>query len=119
MRNQGVAEGASEAGDLRGSAASPAMQLTLLSRSYCHLCDEMRAAVLPLAAAHGAALVIVDVDADAGLEAAHGDRVPVLFLGTPGGGLELCHYHLDVARVRAALAAQGGGRREPGSGGAG
>ena len=90
------------------------MQLTLLSRSYCHLCDEMRAAVLPLAAAYGAALVVVDVDTDAGLEAAHGDRVPVLFLGAPGSGLELCHYHLDTARVRAALAAPASARRRPG-----
>ena len=87
-----------------GDAGPTAMQLTLLSRGYCHLCDEMRVAVLPLAAAHGAALVVVDVDADPALEAAHGDRVPVLFLGAPDGGLELCHFHLDVPRVRAALA---------------
>ena len=39
------------------------MQLTLLVRAYCHLCDEMLAAVQPLAAAHGAAIDVVDVDA--------------------------------------------------------
>jgi len=81
------------------------MQLTLVSRGYCHLCDEMQAAVLPLAAAYAVALVVVDVDADPALEAACGDRVPVLFLGAPDGGRELCHFHLDPARVRAALAA--------------
>jgi hypothetical protein len=83
------------------------MQLTLLSRGYCHLCDEMHAAVLPLAAAHGAALVVIDVDADPRIEAAHGDRVPVLFLGTLEDGRELCHFHLDLPRVLAALAGRG------------
>jgi hypothetical protein len=81
------------------------MQLTLLGRAYCHLCDEMRAAAVPLAASHGAALVVVDVDADPDLEEAYGDRVPVLFLGAPGTGLELCHFHIDEPCVRAALAA--------------
>ena len=85
------------------SAAPPAMQLSLLSRSYCHLCDEMLAAVQPLAAAHGVEVVVIDVDADPQLEAAHGDRVPVLFLGAPEGGRELCHFHVDLPRLRAAL----------------
>ena len=38
------------------------------------------------------------------LEAAYGERVPVLLLGRPGTGTELCHFHLDGARVAAALA---------------
>ena len=84
------------------------MKLTLLTRAYCHLCDEMRDALLPLAAARGVAVVTIDVDAHPGLEAAHGDRVPVLFLGEPAGGTELCHYHLDAARVRQALDSAGG-----------
>jgi hypothetical protein len=84
------------------------MQLTLLGRAWCHLCDDMHAAVLPLVAAHGAVLVVIDVDADPGLEAAHGDRVPVLFLGVPDGGVELCHFHIDLPRVSAALAATAG-----------
>ena len=36
---------------------------------------------------------------DAALEAVWGDRVPVLFLGPPAPARELCHYHLDAARV--------------------
>ncbi len=82
--------------------------LTLLSRAYCHLCDEMREAVEPIARRYGAALVEVDVDAHPTLEAAHGERVPVLFLGAPADGRELCHYRLAAAAVEAALA--GGGR---------
>jgi len=84
---------------------SGGLKLTLLSRAYCHLCYEMRAAVAPIAAAHGAALSVVDVDADQTLEAVYGDRVPVLFLGAPGSGIELGHYVCDTAHVSAALAA--------------
>ena len=79
------------------------MTLTLLSRAYCHLCDEMRAAVGPLAAAAGATFTVVDVDAEPNLESAYGDRVPVLFAGEPGRGEELCHFRVDVQRVEAAL----------------
>ena len=80
-----------------------ALQLTLLVRAYCHLCDDMRAAVQPLADAAGASLVEFDVDADPALEARYGERVPVLLLGSLDG-VELCHYHIDRARVADALA---------------
>jgi Glutaredoxin-like domain (DUF836) len=79
--------------------------LTLLSRAYCHLCDEMRDALAPIALRHGAGVADIDVDAYPGLEAAFGERVPVLLLGTPEDGVELCHYHLDADAVEAALAA--------------
>src|SRR5689334_12359108 len=91
----------SDAGARTERSSSP--KLTLLSRSYCHLCDEMLAAVRPLAAAAGATLDVVDVDADPKLEAAYGDRVPVLFAGEPGSGVELCHFRVDFRRVEAAL----------------
>jgi hypothetical protein len=75
------------------------MRLTLLVRAYCHLCDEMRAALAPIAARHGARIDEIDVDADAALEARWGDLVPVLL----HDGNELCHYTLDAARVEHAL----------------
>ena len=78
--------------------------LTLLSRSYCHLCDDMRDALTPLAQRHGATVAEVDVDAHPDLEARYGDLVPVLLLGTPADGVALCHYRLDAAAVAAALA---------------
>lgn len=87
-------------GDARGDEA---IVLTLLSRPYCHLCEDMHAALAPLAARHGATVVIVDVDADPALERDHGDRVPVLFLGSAQAGTELCHYHLDAGGVERAL----------------
>ncbi|HET9671142.1 MAG TPA: glutaredoxin family protein [Casimicrobiaceae bacterium] len=77
--------------------------LTLLSRAYCHLCDDMREALAPLARRAGARVAELDVDADPALEAKFGDLVPVLLLGSVDHGVELCHFALDVARVRAAL----------------
>ena len=56
--------------------------------------------------AHGATLVVIDVDADPALEARYGERVPVLSPAT-GDRRELCHYRLDPARVEAALARAG------------
>jgi hypothetical protein len=78
--------------------------LTLLSRAYCHLCDEMRDAVTQIASRHDVAFVELDVDGEPALEAAFGERVPVLLLGAPLDGIELCHFCLDADKVEAALA---------------
>ena len=80
-----------------------APQLTLYSRAWCHLCEEMRAELEPLARAFGRAIEVVDVDADPALAALYDERVPVLVFN----GIELCHYRLDEARVRSAFAAHG------------
>jgi hypothetical protein len=63
----------------------------------------MRDSLVPMAAAHGAIVREIDVDADPALEAAYGDRVPVVFYGDVDDGLVLCHYHLDRARIVTAL----------------
>jgi glutaredoxin len=73
--------------------------LTLLTRAYCHLCDDMRAALEPMAARAGVAIVEIDVDADPALDAKFGERVPVLLYGR----IALCHYTLDAKRVQEAL----------------
>lgn len=72
------------------------MTLTLVSRSYCHLCQEMERALAPLAADSGIDVEVVDVDADPVLESLYDELVPVLLHGDQ----ELCHYFLDVAKVR-------------------
>jgi thioredoxin reductase (NADPH) len=84
------------------------VRFTLLSRSYCHLCDELLEALRPLAA--GMPVDVIDVDAPehAALEARWGDAVPVLFAGEPAPAHELCRYRLDAARVVAALNAAPG-----------
>jgi glutaredoxin len=76
--------------------------LTLYGRAWCHLCEDMRAALEPLLAEFGAHVEVIDVDADPDLEARYNELVPVLVCD----GVELCHYHLDEVRVRAALSAR-------------
>ncbi len=80
-----------------------AIRLTLLTRAYCHLCDDMRAALAPLLQGRPVTLRELDVDALPELEARYGERVPVLLEGEPPTGRELCHFRLDPAAVRAAL----------------
>lgn len=77
-----------------------AIELTLMSRGYCHLCHDMEAALAPLATEFGAAVRVVDVDADPALEARYDELVPVLLHGET----ELCHYFLDEAKTREYLA---------------
>ena len=77
-----------------------AVELTLISRTYCHLCHDMQEALAPLLAESGARLVVLDVDADPALEAKYDELVPVLLHGEN----ELCHYHLETAKVREYLA---------------
>ena len=66
----------------------------------------MRESLAPLAAAAGARVTEIDVDAHPALEVRYGDLVPVLLQGGVDGR-EVCHYHLDPARVAKALAGAG------------
>ena len=77
-----------------------AIELTLLSRSYCHLCQEMEVALRPLAEEFGASVTVLDVDSDPQLEASYDELVPVLLHGES----EICHYFLDEAKTREYLA---------------
>ena len=77
-----------------------ATELTLLSGSYCHLCHDMEVALAPLAAEFEAVVSVIDVDADPALEAKYDELVPVLLHGE----INLCHYYLDVPKVREYLA---------------
>lgn len=72
---------------------------TLYSRSWCHLCEDMLAALRALETPGRQFEVdVVDVDADPALVARFDELVPVLYgaLDEP----ELCHYFLDEAAVR-------------------
>jgi len=75
-------------------------RLTLLSREYCHLCEEMLAALRQFQGRYDFEVVVVDVDRDPALEQKWGDKVPVLL----DGERELCHYFLDAEVVDARLA---------------
>jgi hypothetical protein len=73
-------------------------KLTLLSRSYCHLCEDMLTALRALAGDRPLDVSVLDVDADADLLARYDELVPVLL---DAEGNVLCHYYLDVGRVEA------------------
>jgi len=73
--------------------------LTVYSRNYCHLCEEMIEALRGLQGLGRFEIAIVDVDADPELERRHGDKVPVLMHGER----ELCHYRLESSIVTAYL----------------
>jgi len=81
-----------------------ALRLTLYSRSWCHLCEDMLEALRAFMARAGLAFTVevVDVDADPALLARYDELVPVL-AGVPGGR-EICHYFLDEAALQAYLA---------------
>jgi len=76
------------------------IELTLISRSYCHLCHDMEVALAPLAVEFGATVNVLDVDADPVLESRYDELVPVLLHGET----ELCHYFLDEPKTREYLA---------------
>ena len=69
--------------------------LTVYSRTYCHLCDDMIAGLHELQARFRFRLTVVDVDSDPALEDLYGEDVPVLMHGSR----ELCRHRLDTARV--------------------
>ena len=81
-------------------AVADVPRLTLYSRYYCHLCDEMTATLTGLAGELGFELAILDVDSDPALEARFNELVPVLM----HGDTELARYRLDLQAVRAYLA---------------
>ncbi|HZG21220.1 MAG TPA: glutaredoxin family protein [Herbaspirillum sp.] len=87
-------------------APSAALQFIIYSRSYCHLCDDLRDALRVALGERPAAIEMVDVDADPALLAHYDELVPVLMGRTADGRwLQLCHYHLDQTRLQDFLAA--------------
>ncbi len=72
-----------------------AATLTVLSRNYCHLCDDMLAGLEPFRASHQVIIQVIDVDESAELESLYGERVPVLFLGEQ----EICHHFLNAPHL--------------------
>ncbi|GLU32380.1 glutaredoxin family protein [Trinickia caryophylli] len=93
------------AGQSPQQALQPNARLIVYGRQWCHLCEEMLAALAPVAAEFGARIEVIDVDTDPVLEARYDELVPVLMLD----GIELSRYRLDEPRVRAALDARRAG----------
>ncbi|HVF64478.1 MAG TPA: glutaredoxin family protein [Casimicrobiaceae bacterium] len=81
------------------------MRLMLLSRAYCHLCDEMEKALRPIIGSVPLDVIDVDAPEHAALEARYGDAVPVLLATGAGEARELCRYRLDFDAVLSVIAA--------------
>ena len=82
------------------------IRFALYSRSYCHLCDDMLAALNKLLAdsEFEFAVDVIDVDADSDLVALYDELVPVLIATKQGHEpTQLCHYFLDEPAVRSFL----------------
>jgi glutaredoxin len=60
--------------------AMATVALALYTRPGCHLCDDMKAVVQPLARELGCALDEIDITGNATLEARFGNEIPVLFV---------------------------------------
>lgn len=75
-------------------------QVTLITRSGCHLCAVAAEQLLGLAGELGFDYREVDVDAAAVLQDTYGDRVPVILVD----GREHGYWRVEPARLRRALA---------------
>jgi glutaredoxin len=56
-------------------------ELTLYSRPGCHLCDDMKAIVAPVARELGWIVKEIDISGQPELESRFGQEIPVLFVG--------------------------------------
>jgi glutaredoxin len=74
-------------------------EVTLITRTGCHLCETAEDALVRLSAELGFGLSIVDVDSDLALANEYGDRVPVILID----GAEHGYWRLEEQRFRAAL----------------
>jgi glutaredoxin len=84
--------------DARIAVAGP-RDLTIYSRPGCHLCDEMKKQIAPLATIFNANLREVNIDADPILRQRYNEEVPVLFLGSR----KVAKYSVDIELLRAQL----------------
>lgn len=73
--------------------------VTLLTRAGCHLCEQAQPVLERICEQAGAALSVLDVDADRELRAEYGDRLPVFLLD----GNEHGYWQVEPERLRAAL----------------
>ena len=74
-------------------------QVTVITRTGCHLCEVAEARLAELAAELGFGLQLLDVDADRARANEYSDRVPVILID----GAEHGYWRLEEDRFRRAL----------------
>jgi glutaredoxin len=84
--------------DARLSAAKP-LDVTLYTRTGCHLCEEAKVAIEPLLREFGANLREVNIDEDKTLTERYGLDIPVLFLGPR----KVAKHHVSPLQFRIQL----------------
>jgi glutaredoxin len=84
--------------DARLAALGP-REVTLYTRPGCHLCEEAKAAMMPLLREAGTTLREVNIDEDAVLQERYGSDVPVIFLGAR----KVAKHRVDLEQFRRQL----------------
>lgn len=79
----------------------PSIALVMYSRPGCHLCEDMKAIVEPLAREFGCHVQEVDISGDVALEARFGQEIPVLTIN----GRKAFKYRLTARELRQRLRA--------------
>ncbi len=79
------------------------IEFILYSRTYCHLCDDLLAALEALKTEYSFSIRVEDVDADPVLLERYDELVPVLVGKKADKEAHLCHYFFDETRVRSFL----------------
>ena len=74
-------------------------EITLYTREGCHLCEEAKAAILPMVSEFGATLREMDIDDDPVLHDRYTNDVPVILLGSK----MVAQHRLDPAQLRRQL----------------
>jgi thioredoxin reductase (NADPH) len=77
--------------------------LTLLGRSGCHLCEDMRAALDRWIARFPFSIDEIDITGNPELEAGYGWGIPVLLAGER----EICRHYLDEDALKSWLSETG------------
>jgi hypothetical protein len=81
--------------------------LTIYSRPGCHLCDDMKAIVEPIARDLGARVEEIDISTDPRLEALYGLEIPVLMVN----GVKAAKYRVAAGDLRRILKGREGQER--------
>ncbi|ARU45446.1 glutaredoxin family protein [Corynebacterium silvaticum] len=81
------------------SGVENAREVELMTRKTCGSCRRVAEQIIPVVAAAGAVLSIIDVDTDRALAAEYGDRVPVVVID----GEEFACWEVDNDELAAEL----------------
>ncbi len=76
-----------------------AERVTVLSRTGCHLCEDLIAELEPFCGRRSVGLDVVDVDSDPELASRYGQRIPVVLVDRR----EVCAVRLDEEALLRAL----------------